>query len=87
MEQLPTSYPAHRRGPKCPLGNCKLKTPGSVSEDCSIFDARGLYLEVSETGRTAKRRLQEFMDRVRLANARKIYAYKIDRVVLFGSML
>ncbi len=39
------------------------------------------------TRKTAERLLQEFMNRVWLANDKKMFAYKIESVVLFGSML
>ncbi len=39
------------------------------------------------TRKTANRALREFMDRVRLINASDEYPYKIESVVLFGSML
>jgi predicted nucleotidyltransferase len=39
------------------------------------------------TRKTANRALQEFMDRVRVINASDEYPYKIESVVLFGSML
>lgn len=39
------------------------------------------------TRKTAERLLQEFMNRVWRANDKKMFAYRIESVVLFGSML
>jgi hypothetical protein len=39
------------------------------------------------TRKTANRALQEFMDRVQVINADDGYLYKVESIVLFGSML